>query len=151
MRSARLQPPFLIDIRIVRGDPTPSKESKGCSMNDFTALVGQFGEWLKARKLDPQGYSLAIVARDEAALSALRGELDASLQREDWRPAWKTGCVEVRGIAIATTLRDDAASKPPDRDFRVSDLPAAIFWPLVIVQIAFFAWLIFTTVAWWRV
>ena len=31
-------------------------------MNDFTALVTQFGQWLQARNLDPEDYSLAIVA-----------------------------------------------------------------------------------------
>ena len=117
-------------------------------MNDFTALVTQFGQWLQARSLDPKDYSLAVVARDQRALTALQGELNASLQREDWRPAWKSGGIEVHGITVETKLRDDAEGKP--RDFRMSDLPATIFWPLVIVQIAFFAWVIFSTVAWWR-
>ena len=117
-------------------------------MNDFTALVAQFGQWLQARNLDPKDYSLAIVARDQRTLAALQGELNASFQREDWRPVWTRGGVEVHGITIETKLRDDAESKP--RDFRMSDLPATIFWPLVIVQIAFFAWVIFSTVAWWR-
>jgi hypothetical protein len=117
-------------------------------MNDFTTLVAQFGQWLQARNLDPKDYSLAVVARDQHTLGALQNELNASIQREDWRPAWKSGGVEVHGITIETKLRDDPESKP--RDFRMSDLPAMIFWPLVIVQIAFFAWLVFSTVAWWR-
>jgi len=117
-------------------------------MEDFTTLISQFGPWLQARNLDPKDYSLAIVARDQRALTALQTELSASVQREDWRPAWTTGGVEVHGITIETRLRDDAEGRP--RDFRMSDLPATIFWPLVIVQIAFFAWLIFSTVAWWR-
>jgi hypothetical protein len=74
-------------------------------MNDFTALVTQFGQWLQARNLDPKDYSLAIVARDQRALTALQGELTASVQREDWRPAWKPGGVEVHGITIETNLR----------------------------------------------
>jgi hypothetical protein len=101
----------------------------------------------QARNLDPKDYSLAIAARDQRALAALQGELSTSVQREDWRPAWKSGAVEVHGITIETRLGDDVEGKP--RDFRVSDLPGAI-WPLVIVQIAFFAWVILTTVAWWR-
>jgi hypothetical protein len=88
--------------------------------------------------------------RSSPAISARspQAELTASVQLEDWRPAWTTGGVEVHGITIETKLRDDAEGKP--RDFRMSDLPAMIFWPLVIVQIAFFAWVIFSTVAWWR-
>jgi hypothetical protein len=117
-------------------------------MEDFTTLISQLSRWLQARNLDPKDYSLAIAARDQRALAALQGELSTSVQREDWRPAWTTGGVEVHGITIETKLRDDVEGKP--RDFRVSDLPGAIFWPLVIVQIAFFAWVIFTTVAWWR-
>jgi hypothetical protein len=117
-------------------------------MEDFTTLISELSRWLQARNLDPKDYSLAIVARDERALAALQGELSTSVQREDWRPAWKSGGVEVHGITIETKLRDDVEGKP--RDFRVSDLPGAIFWPLVIVQIAFFAWVILTTVAWWR-
>jgi hypothetical protein len=117
-------------------------------MEDFTTLISQLSRWLQARKLDPKDYSLAIVARDQRTLAALQGELSASVQREDWRPAWTTGGVEVHGITIETKLRDDTEGKP--RDFRMSDLPAKIFWPLVIVQIAFFAWVIFSTVAWWR-
>ena len=70
---------------------------KDCSMNDFTALVTQFGQWLQARNLDPKDYSLAIVARDQRTLAALQAELSAAVQREDWRPAWTTGGVEVHG------------------------------------------------------
>jgi hypothetical protein len=123
-------------------------QQEGLPMEDFTTLISQLSGWLQARNLDPKNYSLAIVASDQRALAAVQGELNASIQREDWRPAWKSGGVEVHGITIETKLRDDPESKP--RDFRMSDLPAMIFWPLVIVQIAFFAWLVFSTVAWWR-
>jgi hypothetical protein len=119
-------------------------------MEDFTALVSQFSRWLQARNLDPKDYSLTIVAHDPRALAALQGELDASLEREHWRPAWGRGGVEIDGIAIETKLRDIAEAKPREQESAVTSLPAAIFWPLAIAQIAFFAWLIFSSVAWWR-
>jgi hypothetical protein len=119
-------------------------------MEDFTALISQFSRWLQAQDLDPKDYSLAIVARDPRALAALQGRLNASLQREHWRPAWERSGVEIEGIAIETRLRDGAESEPRDKDAGVTSLPAAVFWPLAIAQIAFFAWLIFSSVAWWR-
>jgi hypothetical protein len=119
-------------------------------MEDFTALISQFSRWLQAHNLDPKEYSLTIVAQDPRALDALRDELDASLERGRWRPAWGRGGVEIDGIAIETRLRDSAEAKPREKESAATGLPAAIFWPLAIAQIAFFAWLIFSSVAWWR-
>ncbi len=119
-------------------------------MNDFPAVVGQFGEWLQARKLDPKDYSLSILARDERALAALRGALDASFAGEHWRPAWERGGVEVDGITIETKLRDGGKPGAGDKEASVSSLPASIFWPLAIAQAVFFAWLVFSSLGWWR-
>lgn len=119
-------------------------------MEDFTALISQFGRWLQARNLDPKDYSLTIVARDARALVALQGELNASLERAHWRPAWERGGVEIDGVAIETRLRDGVEAKPQEKESPVTGLPAAIFWPLAVAQVAFFAWLIFSSVAWWR-
>jgi hypothetical protein len=80
----------------------------------------------------------------------LQGRLNASLQREHWRPAWRRSGVEIDGIAIETKLRDSAEPEPREKDSSVTSLPAAVFWPLAIAQVAFFAWLIFSSVAWWR-
>jgi hypothetical protein len=119
-------------------------------MDDFTALISQFSRWLQAQNLDPKEYSLAIVAHDPRALAALQGRLNASLEREHWRPAWERSGVEIDGITIETKLRDSVEAMPREKDTGVTGLPAAIFWPLAIAQVAFFAWLIFSSVAWWR-
>jgi hypothetical protein len=116
-------------------------------MNDFTTLVGQFAQWLKAQNLDSKDYSLAILACDQRALAGLQGALDTSFQQESWRPAWQRGGVEVHGITIEAKLRESEA-KPRDRD--LTSLPASIFWPLAIAQVAFFAWLVFASFGWWR-
>jgi hypothetical protein len=124
-----------------------------CSMNDsndFTTLIAQFSQWLRAHNLDAKEYSLAIFAHDQRALAALQGELNASFQREYWRPAWEHSGVEVHGITIETKLRESVETKPRERDFSVSNLPAAIFWPLAIAQVAFFGWLVFTSLGWWQ-
>lgn len=116
-------------------------------MTDFSTLIAQFDAWLQARKLDPKDYSLAIFARDQRALAALEAELTASLEGQSWRPAWERGGVEVHGITIETRLRESANAKPPPG---ASNLPATIFWPLAIAQIAFVSWLIFAAFVWWR-
>ncbi len=119
-------------------------------MNDFTTLVAQFGEWLQAHNLDPKEYSLAILARDQRALAALQGELNASFQREYWRPTWEHGGVEIHGITIEARLAEGATATPREGDLTMSKLPALIFWPLAIAQAAFVGWLIFASLGWWR-
>ncbi|HEY7662199.1 MAG TPA: hypothetical protein VH934_03635 [Xanthobacteraceae bacterium] len=116
-------------------------------MTDFSTVIAQFEAWLRARKLDPKDYSLAIFARDQRALGALQAELTASLEGQSWRPAWQSGGVEIHGIAIEARLRESAEAKPPAG---TSNLPAAIFWPLAIAQVAFVGWLIFAALVWWR-
>jgi hypothetical protein len=117
-------------------------------MNDLTTLIAQFRQWLQAHNLDPKDYSLAIVAQNQRALTSLQGELNASFQQEYWRPSWQQGGVEVAGMTIEAKLADGAQPKPRDRD--PSSLPAAIFWPLAIAQVGFFAWLVFASFGWWR-
>jgi hypothetical protein len=117
-------------------------------MTDFTTLVGQFSEWLQAHNLDAKDYSLAIFARDQRALTALQAELNASFQRESWRPAWGQSGVEVNGITVEARLRDSEAPRQPTAG--ASNLPASIFWPLAIAQVAFIVWLVFTSLIWWR-
>jgi hypothetical protein len=120
-------------------------------MNDFSSLIGQFDAWLRARNLDPKEYSLAIFARDPRALTVLQSELTTSFQGEYWRPAWEHGGVEVHGITIEARLRENADAKPQKKDPGASNLPASIFWPLAIAQVAFVSWLIFAALVWWRV
>lgn len=119
-------------------------------MTDFTTLVGQFSQWLQAHNLDAKEYSLAIFARDQRALAALQAELNASLQREAWRPAWGQSGVEVHGITIEAKLRDSDETARRQPPAGASNLPASIFWPLAIAQVAFIVWLVFTSLIWWR-